>query len=286
MDSQGTATSPAFTGVRKSDRIRYGYSLRLIGTDQNGYEFEGDARTEVVTRDGGLLVTAFTLATGQKINLARADKKLEARVIGQCGIRDESNLYGFQFTEPAIGFWDVKFPELTEGSGVARLVLQCSRCSRQEVMHLGEIEMVVFENMHLIPHRCENCGNETLWNEPQIVGDNGVVVGSRAYDVRSQLLQPRRTSNDRKYTRISMKNAKACLHRKGFADDIVTVVDLSRGGVRFLSLVDYTPGAVVEVAVPYTAGGANVFTPGKIVRVKCRPTADIPGDFGLEYIKK
>jgi hypothetical protein len=118
------------------------------------------------------------------------------------------------------------------------------------------------------------------------VGDNGVVVRSRAYDVLSQLLQPRRTSNDRKHTRISMKNAKACLHRPGFADDVVTVVDLSRGGVRFLSLIDYTPGQLVEVAVPYTAGGANVFTPAKIVRVKCRPTADIPGDFGLQYVKK
>src|SRR6185369_11195051 len=116
MDSQSTATSPAKTGVRRSDRIRYGYSLHLTGRDSNGYEFEGEARTEVVTRDGGLLVTALTLATGQAITLARAEKKLEARVIGQCGIRDESNLYGFHFIEPAVGFWDVKFPELVEGS--------------------------------------------------------------------------------------------------------------------------------------------------------------------------
>jgi len=50
-------------------------------------------------------------------------------------------------------------------------------------------------------------------------------------------------------------------------------------------MVDYVPGTELEVAVPYTQGGANVFTRAKVVRVRCRPTADIPGEFGLAYLK-
>jgi hypothetical protein len=76
-----------------------------------------------------------------------------------------------------------------------------------------------------------------------------------------------------------------CIRRPGYADDIVDVLDLSRGGVHFMSFVDYYRETMVEVAVPYTNGGANVFVPAQIARVQSRPASGIPGDFGLRYTK-
>lgn len=284
MDSSAAPTSSA---QRKSDRIRYAYRLRITGKDASGNAFDEDGRSEVITRDGGLLVTTLSLTTGTVIRISRGEKSVEARIVGQCGLRGEEYLYGVQFVEALTApFWDVHFPEMSPEGGVAKMVLQCSQCSRQDLFHLSEVEMMVYETMKVIPRRCGHCKLETLWLEPEILGESSLVSGNAAYNLHGEQ-KPRRprTVNDRKHSRVQMRNIKACLHREGFADDVVTVTDLSRGGIGFMSLVDYVPGTRVEVAVPFTEGGGNVFTPGRIVRVRCRPTVDIPGEFGLEYNK-
>ena len=282
-----TSTGAAAQQQRQSDRIRYAYRLRITGKDSHGIPFDEGGRTEVITRDGGLVVTTLSIVTGTVIRLSRGLKAVQAKIVGQCGLRGEEYLYGVQFTEAlTVPFWDVVFPPMTVEGGVGKLVLQCSQCPRQELMLLSEIEMMVYETMKVIPHKCPGCKMETLWLEPMTMGDADLVRGNEAYNVRgAPEFRRSRTVNDRKHSRIQMRNIKACLHRDGHRDDVVAVTDLSRGGIGFMSMVDYAPGSCLEVAVPYTDGGANVFTPGKIVRVRCRPTADLPGEFGLEYIK-
>ncbi len=282
----GTPT-PAMGG-RQSDRIRYAYRLRITGKDSSGIPFDEAGRTEVITRDGGLVVTTLSLVTGTVIRMSRGLKSVEARIVGQCGLRGDEYLYGVQFTNPLTEpFWDVNFPATKSEDAVGKMVLQCSQCARQDLFHLSEIEMMVYETMKVVPRKCGQCKLETLWLEPEILGEGGLVSGNAAYGIHRELIPRRsRTVNDRKHARIQMKNIKACLHRDGFADDVVTVTDISRGGIGFMSLVDYLPGTRLDVAVPYTAGAGNVFTPAKIVRVRCRPTVDIPGEFGLEYIKR
>ena len=286
-DKPITSGAERATAQRSSDRIRYAYRLRITGKDSTGIPFDEAGRTQVITRDGGLILTTLSLVTGTVIRMSRGLKAAEARIVGQCGLQNEEYLYGVQFvnalTEP---FWDVNFPQVRPEEGVGKLVLQCSQCARQELLHLSEIEMMVYESMKVVPRRCPRCNLETLWLEPAVLGDGALVSGNAAYSVNAAQINRRsRTVNDRKHTRLQMRNIKACLQRPGFADDVVVVTDLSRGGIGFMSLVDYQPGTRLEVAVPYTDGGANVFTRAEIVRVRCRPTADIPGEFGLAYVK-
>jgi PilZ domain len=289
MEANPTATATALDkAARRSDRIRYAYRVQIAGKDSSGMAFDEPARTEVVTRDGGMVVTPLSLFTGTEIKITREPRTMQARIVGQVGLRDNEFLYGMQFVEAGSEpFWDVHFPVANPIGSAGKLVLQCTKCSRQELLHLSEIEMIVFETMRVIPHRCPACKLETLWLEPTILGDGAVVTGNESYATAG--MAPRRSSrkvNDRQHARVQMRNIKACLHRPGFEDDVVTVTDLSRGGVAFMSLIDYVPGTVVEVAVPYTEGSANVFTPAKVIRVRCRPTVDIPGEFGLEYVKR
>ncbi len=283
-------TPGAVTGSsaeRKSDRIRYAYRLRITGKDSSGVSFDEPARTEIITRDGGLMVATSLLVTGTVLRISRGAKVVEARVVGQCGLRGEEFLYGVEFVGapvPPEPFWDVNFPPVKAENSVGKMVLQCSRCSRQDLFYLSEVELMVYENMKVVPRQCVECKLETLWLEPEILGE--VASGSAAYDVRGELPARRpRTINDRKHARIHMRNIKACLHRTGQPDDIVAVTDISRGGIGFMSYNDYFPGTQIQVAVPFTEGAANVFTHAKIVRVRCRPTADIPGEFGLAYVK-
>jgi hypothetical protein len=202
------------------------------------------------------------------------------------GIIKEEHLYGIQFAESHPDFWGIKFVEPnTEAAG--RAVLECGACTMQKVLPLGEIEMLVYESTRVVAHDCERCGRQTLWMEPSILGEPDLLTGADAFNQSFEVRPMRSQSvNDRKYQRISMKNTKACIRRAGYADDVVDVLDLSRGGVHFISHVDYYRDTSVEVAVPYTNGGSNVFVPAEIVRIQCRPTSGIPGDFGLRYAKR
>jgi hypothetical protein len=123
--------------------------------------------------------------------------------------------------------------------------------------------------------------------EPSILGEPDLLTGADAFNQSFEVRPMRSPSvNDRKHQRISIRNTKACIRRSGYADDVVDVLDLSRGGIHFISHVDYYRNTTVEVAVPYTNGGSNVFVPAEIVRIQCRPTSGIPGDFGMRYVKQ
>ena len=272
---------------RRSDRVRYTFRIAISGTESSGHPFHAIAETEVVTRDGGLIVTLMSLHNEARIVLSHSGRNVECRVVGQVGIRGEHHLYGIQFTDPSIqDFWGITIPPIVDREDVGRTVMECSQCSHQEVLHLGEIDIIVFENTRTVPHSCARCLKQTLWRQPVVHGDENLAIGNDAYGVHGAPVHRARNINERKHPRIAVKNIRACLQREGFADDIVAAVDMSRGGIRFLSLIDYQPGTLVNVAVPYMKDGANVFLPARVVRVKCRPTVDIPGEFGLQYIPR
>lgn len=281
----GEASAPARTNQRASDRIRYAFRVHITGCDSSGYDFSQPVRTEVVTRDGGLLVCPMVLTVGDIINLMRGEKAVDARVVGQVGLLKEEQLYGIQFIEPSPDFWGINFG-FNQQEAAGRVVLECGACTLQSVLPLAEIEMLVFESTKVVSHDCERCGRQTLWMEPAILGEPDLLTGADAFHQTLEVRPIRSASiNDRRYQRVSMRSTKACIRRPGFVDDVVDVIDLSRGGVHFLSFTDYYKNTVVEVAVPYTQGAANVYVPAEVVRIQCRPTGGIPGDFGLRYIK-
>lgn len=68
-------------------------------------------------------------------------------------------------------------------------------------------------------------------------------------------LRPKpRTKDNRKSSRIQLKGAKACLQTPVRGTDVAVVVDISRGGLRFVSSKRYEPGDWLRVAAPYTEG--------------------------------
>lgn len=288
MDSQhgeARALEPTSGGDKPGDRIRYAFRVHITGCDSSGYDFSQPVRTEVVTRDGGLIVCPMVLTVGDVINLMRGEKRVDARVVGQVGLLKEEQLYGIQFLDPSPDFWGINFG-LPQQEAAGRIVLECGACMTQMVLPLAEIEVLVFESTKVVAHDCPHCGRQTLWMEPAILGEPDLLTGADAFHQTFEARPVRSTSiNDRRHQRVSMRNTKACIRRPGYVDDVVDVIDLSRGGVHFLSFTDYYRNTVVEVAVPYTEGAGNVYVPAEVVRIQCRPTGGIPGDFGLRYIR-
>jgi hypothetical protein len=65
--------------------------------------------------------------------------------------------------------------------------------------------------------------------------------------------------------------------------DIVLVVNMSRGGLRFLSSKRYDRGDWMKVAAPYTLGGNNIFVPAEIVRIHKSAVDGMLGEYALKF---
>jgi hypothetical protein len=91
-----------------------------------------------------------------------------------------------------------------------------------------------------------------------------------------------RTKNDRKHVRMKVKMS-ACVRMIGLEDDVVEVENVSRGGFGFKSAKRYPKGSRIDVCLPYTPGGANIFVPGRIAFVKEMP-AERVSLYGVAYI--
>lgn len=250
----------------------------------NGNQFSSPARSEVLTRDGGIVVCPVSLTPGARVILVNRDKQARVRIVNALHVVDDGAAYGVAFVDdPSEDFWGIHLSG-SPSSGAGRTVLECSKCQTCEAAELSEIEIMVLEEVSVIGRACDLCLCETLWEIPRKLGDPLLVTGSEAYSMPTKATEKReRTREDRKHRRISPRRAQACIKIEGKPDEIVSVVDFSRGGIRFMSTVDYQPMTRVEVAVPYTIGGANIFVPATIVRVILRARAATPGDYACEY---
>ena len=83
--------------------------------------------------------------------------------------------------------------------------------------------------------------------------------------------------------RVQLKGAKACLETPVRGTDIVSIVDIAKGGLRFVSSKRYERGDWLRVAAPYTAGGNNIFVSAEIVRVHKAAGDGLPGEYALKF---
>ena len=89
-------------------------------------------------------------------------------------------------------------------------------------------------------------------------------------------------ANRRKYGRIQ-NNAPACIREPGFADEVVTCENLSRGGLLLKTSKPYQKGARIEVAILYSAGSGNIFVPARVIHVQ---TSGKFFKLGVAYTKR
>jgi hypothetical protein len=280
QNDEGAAISK--TGEQRTGyRVHCALPLRVSGTDGKGEPFSVAARTEIVTRDGGLIVSSVSLAPGAQVTLHNGDKQAPARIVAVLRVMDAETAYGVAFVAPITpGFWGIRLSDTRAMPAVGRTVLECSLCHTREAVELGEIEIVVLEKVSVLGRFCDLCLCDTLWEPPRNLGDSMLVTGSAAYSMPTRATEIRqRTRDDRNHRRLSFKRSQACIKMPGMPDDIVYVGDFSRGGVRFMSTVDYQRGARVEIAFPYTDGGANIYVPAIVLRVILRARSGSPGDY-------
>jgi PilZ domain len=265
---------------RRSDRIYLELGIEISGVDAAGKSFSEPTQTLVVSRHGAKILSGRMLLPQQPLSLRCLKTGIETttRVVGQIGRVDEGYYYGLEVADSHMNIWAIEFPAAGEGQDAAgRVLLECIRCHTQEVAHLDVFALeVLLANQNLM-RPCRHCigGGNSLWKQAALREAKEGVGGEVT-------LLPLRTNNERRDARIGLE-VDVCVRHREFGEEIASTENISRGGFRFKSRRRYPSGTVVEAALPYTPGAANIFAPAKIVYADEQPTDELYSH-GVAYI--
>ncbi len=273
---------------RQTDRISLAVPIRVSGKTHRGEKFDLEGRTIVLSRDGASIILKQQLVPDQEIRIRNVPTRKEAvfRVVGTIGGQSEGSVYGVAQVEPMADFWGIAFPPMSDSKRVVgRLLMECSVCNSRDVVYLNEIEVQVFQANQALSRPCGGCAQSTVWKgvpsgvpNPQTAKPGG----DKAATDTGVMPQPA-TVGRRRNTRVNTR-LMACIRQAGFGDEVVMTENVSRGGLCFRSSKGYLSGTPIEVSVPYSTGGANIFISARIAHVLKKP-GDEFSKVGVAYFQ-
>ncbi|MGD0693638.1 MAG: PilZ domain-containing protein [Terriglobia bacterium] len=275
---------------RQTDRVGLVVRIRILGLDLEGHAFSEEARTVEVSRHGALIRVKRNLAPLDEILIRRdpTGKEATAQVMGQVRKEGDEFCYGVRFVDPEINLWDINFVPLTdEARAVGRTLLECARCQLREVVYLEEFEVAVYQANRHVFHPCKRCRESTIWKEIEYEpAERDVDIAPPPPPSAPPEQAPAaRTKNERRHHRITCKLTACIRFERHYDDEVLPIVDASRGGVCFQTRKYLAPGTRIEVAMPYSEGMANIFVPAEIVRLRPIPDKNLY-ECGAAYLKK
>jgi hypothetical protein len=273
--------------TRQSDRVTVELPIQLSGTDASGVGFVEDSRTAVISRHGAKILSKHTLVPEQELTIRclATRKESDTRVVGKIGEGPEGYFYGVECLDPEVNLWDIEFPPLTESEiAVARVLLECVRCHTRELTYLDAPEAEVFEANQALSRACKRCTDMSIWKLSPVMPPTGQIhlPGPPQAISEPSSATPTRTQNERKEVRVHLAMT-ACIRHSYLGEEIVRTEDVSRGGFRFKSCNHYSQGSVIEVALPYSPGAANIFVPARIEHADELPAGGLTS-YGVSYI--
>ncbi|HEV2348718.1 MAG TPA: PilZ domain-containing protein [Terriglobia bacterium] len=275
------------TKKRRSDRISAELPIVISGVDVLGENFADPGRTIVIARYGAKILTYRKLTPELEILIQclMTKEESEARVLGQIREGTEGIYYGLELLDQQVNLWGVEFPPIEESkTAVGRALMECTRCRNRELVYLNEFEAEVLGGYHSLWRFCKKCSDTNLWKETWIQAGEELPqeITGAAPATPTHLAPPKRTRNDRKSVRLEL-HMKALIRDPQAWEEVVVTEDISRGGLRFTSKKHYGEGWKIEVALPYSPGGHNVFSMARI-----KHAMPVPGTqdfvYGAAYI--
>ena len=269
---------------RRSDRIAVQLPIIISGTDVMGKDFVEAARTVLIARYGAKLLCQRKLSPQLEIviHCLMTSEDAHARVVGQVRDSAEGIYYGVELLDQDIDLWGVEFPpvELSQ-SAIGRVLVECTPCHRRELVYLNEFEAEVLERSRSLWRHCGRCGETSLWKETWLRPDEELPKEEEIAAQGPTVPPPKRSSNDRKHTRLDLQMEALIRDPQGWEEAVMSE-NVSRGGLRFRSKKHYAEDWTIEVALPYSRGGANIFSAAKIKHIG---TVDEEGQsiYGVAY---
>ena len=254
---------------RRSDRISVQLPIIISGTDVMGKDFVEAARTVLIARYGAKILCQRKLSPQLEIiiHCLMTSEDAHARVVGQVRESAEGIYYGVELLDQDVDLWGVEFPPIElSASAIGRVLVECAPCHRRELAYLNEFEAEVLERSRSLWRQCKRCGETSLWKETWLRSDEELPKEEVNSTQNPSPPPPRRTSDDRKHTRLDLQMEALIRDPQGW-EEVVTSENISRGGLRFKSKKHYAEDWTIEVALPYSRGGANIFSAAQIKHI-------------------
>ncbi|MFB3922850.1 MAG: PilZ domain-containing protein [Terriglobia bacterium] len=253
---------------RRSDRISVQLPIIISGTDVMGKDFVEAARTVLIARYGAKILCQRKLSPQLEIviHCLMTSEDAHCRVVGQVREGSEGIYYGVEIADQDVDLWGVEFPpiELSE-SAIGRVLVECAPCRRRELAYLNEFEAEVLERSRSLWRFCKRCGETSLWKETWLRADEDLPKEEETQTPKVAS-PPKRSSDDRKHTRIDLHMEALIRDPQGW-EEVVISENVSRGGLRFRSKKHYAEDWTIEVALPYSRSGANIFSAAQIKHI-------------------
>ena len=268
------------TLITGKERVRLRLRIEARGTDADGREFEHRGTTVEIHREGALVelpTAAGCILPGQMFTVRRQhgeDGCLEARarVLGVVESKEHSRLYNVELMPGDEEFWAIEFPSTTGSvQAVACMLLECCFCRRREVVYVTDRDMLCFNTQKGIARRCESCETPTIWTQTLDEDLPRPSNGSAGFQLIGQPAQ----THDRQATPRFRTRLSACVRAAGCEMELAVCENMSRGGLCFRTRRRYSENDILEVAVPYTKGAANIFVPARVIYVQEVPSAGL-----------
>jgi len=254
---------------RRSDRISVQLPIIISGTDVMGKDFVEAARTVLIARYGAKILCQRKLSPQLEIiiHCLMTSEDAHARVVGQVRESAEGIYYGVELLDQDVDLWGVEFPPIElSASAIGRVLVECAPCHRRELAYLNEFEAEVLERSRSLWRHCKRCGETSLWKETWLRPDEELPKEEAVPAQGASPPPPKRTADDRKHTRLDLQMEALIRDPQGW-EEVVTSENISRGGLRFKSKKHYSEDWTIEVALPYSRGGANIFSAAKIKHI-------------------
>ena len=263
---------------RQSERISLALPVEVIGNNLFGDIFLCEGWTEVVSQTGARVRLKQNLASDQEVTIRclETGKEASARVVARVNGKSKQNVYGIMLLEPEAQPWGINFPPRGDSVGaVGRIVLECLTCRARELVYLDGFELEVLESSETLSRFCRRCADSCLWRKSYEALPAGTDEAESSD--RSGL-------EDRRDPRREVRTI-ACIQDGEDGEELVKVRNVSRSGLCFEGRRTYDKDSKIEVAIPYSSGGGNIFLPARIARVQNLPTGTITL-YGAEYVRR
>jgi hypothetical protein len=255
---------------RRSDRILVPLRIRVTGLDASSEPFEEDSVTISVNKHGACISLQHQLVSDQKLTIKNLENGVatEFRVVGELrqvfGSRRE---WGVETLCPECNTWGLDFALPPEGVQ-PKVMICCAVCKNGALSTISSIEFDVLLYTGVISRHCERCDQTTRWEpsghspEPQLV--------ARAVKPVPSPLERRRHRRLKLTMLVRVRNAKG-------ESEIVQTLDVSKGGVCFVSKRGYKVGELLLLTLPSTDKPAPIEASGRVVRAQSTPRGNIYG---------
>jgi hypothetical protein len=246
---------------RRSDRILNPISIRVSGVDAAGNSFEEKTITVSVNKHGACISLQHTLRPEQEINIQNIENGISAsfRVVGELrqvfGGRRE---WGVETDRPECNIWGLEF-ELPPDHAQPKVLISCRDCQKGLLSPLTSIEYDVLLYTGVISRHCRFCDQTTRW-APSGNSPEPLLIARAVRPVSSPLER-------RKHRRQNLTMLLRVRNKQGESETAQTL-DVSKGGVRFLSKRTYQVGDSVYLTLPSADKPVPVETRGCIVRAE------------------